>query len=143
MAAEPASFWLTLLAGLGIGSIAASFIGWFSAKAITISNHRQNWINALREDIVVFLQEVDKMSHAMSMAMTSSDPSKKVTEPESIRTARDSARLVYRRILLRLNMTEPLHIKLGELLKAQLTIREPSKDTRACLQLSRMITQAS
>jgi hypothetical protein len=46
------SGWITLLAGLGIGSVVAALVSWWSTKAVTISNHRQNWINALRDDLV-------------------------------------------------------------------------------------------
>jgi hypothetical protein len=139
---EPAAFWLALFAGLGVGSIIAALVGRWSAKAVTISNHRQNWITALREDIVAFLQEVDKMNHAMSMAVASKDLSKKLSDVQGIHEARNSARLVYRRILLRLNMTERSHIELGNLLKAQLTVKEASLDTTdidAIVTLSREI----
>lgn len=126
---EPAAFWLALFAGLGVGSIIAALVGRWSAKAVTISNHRQNWITALREDIVAFLQEVDKMNHVLSIAVASKDLSKKLSDVQEIHDTRNSARLVYRRILLRLNMTERPHIELGNLLKAQLIAKEASQDT--------------
>lgn len=50
---------IALIAAIGIGSIIAAIVGWWSAKAVAISNHRQNWINALRDDLVTFLKEVD------------------------------------------------------------------------------------
>jgi hypothetical protein len=38
---------ISLIAGIGIGSILAAIIGWF----VAITNHRQSWINDLRKDI--------------------------------------------------------------------------------------------
>jgi hypothetical protein len=57
MPSVPAPFsWLQLLAAFGFGSIVAALLGWFGAKAVAISNHRQNWINALRDDLVAYLR---------------------------------------------------------------------------------------
>ena len=50
-----------LLAGIGVGSIIAAAIGW----AVAISNHRQAWINALRDDVAIFLKELEVMHYAI------------------------------------------------------------------------------
>jgi hypothetical protein len=143
MAATPEFSWITLFAGLGVGSIIAALVGRWSAKAVTISNHRQNWINALREDIVAFLQAVDKIQHSANMAKGGS-PSlpEKSSDLEAAHEARNSALLVYRRILLRLNMIEKPHIELGERLKELLTVKGATSDTQkidAIVMLSREI----
>src|SRR5882724_8918077 len=39
----------------GIGSIIAGLISW----RIAISNHRQAWINALRDDLATYLKELE------------------------------------------------------------------------------------
>lgn len=135
--------WLTLFAGLGVGSIIAALVGRWSAKAVTISNHRQNWINALRDDLVVFLQKIDTMR--FSLAMASGDPNidGKLSELENIREAKEAALLVYRRILLRLNMSEKPHVELGELLNGLLVVRETDDDRQidAVVKLSREIVK--
>ena len=51
--------WIALIAALGIGLVLASVVGWWSAKAVAISNHRQNWIYALRDDILTYLKEIE------------------------------------------------------------------------------------
>jgi hypothetical protein len=51
---------IALLAGIGVGSIAAALIGWF----VAISGHRQAWINSLRDDLASFLMQLDAMDHA-------------------------------------------------------------------------------
>lgn len=57
--ATSAPLWVALVAALGIGSIMAAVLGWFGSKAVAISNHRQNWINALRDDIVAYLKAIE------------------------------------------------------------------------------------
>jgi hypothetical protein len=130
MSVEPGVSWITLFAGLGIGSIVAAVVGRWSAKAVTISNHRQNWINSLRDDIVVFLQEIDRIRHFLSEA--AADKPELISErldSKNLYEARNSAVLVYRRILLRLNMTERPHIELGEKLN-NLLVNETTPDTK-------------
>ncbi|MHB8270834.1 hypothetical protein [Bradyrhizobium sp.] len=142
MPAESGVSWITLFAGLGIGSIVAAVVGRWSAKAVTISNHRQNWINSLRDDIVMFLQEIDRIRHFLSEAAHKPDPLSERSNSKNLYEARNSALLVYRRILLRLNMTEQPHIELGESLNNLLATNETIPDTKkidAIVSLSRKI----
>lgn len=121
--------WIALLAGLGIGTVLASLVGWLSAKAVTISNHRQNWINALRDDLVVYLKEVEVVHYRV--ANISGIRDKATTEDlEKLQSARNAALLVYRRILLRLNMTEKAHIELGRLLEELLQVQGTTADSQ-------------
>jgi hypothetical protein len=86
------STWLALLAGLGIGSILAAVVGWVSAKAVTISNHRQNWINALRDDLVEYLRGIEKVHHRVSKVPRGIQPADQALE--ELQDARQSALLV-------------------------------------------------
>lgn len=106
---------IALIAALGIGSIIAAVVGWWSAKAVAISNHRQNWINALRDDLVTFLREVDLLHYRIAMLRGSRSEPADIADLEKQQDARNSAMLVYRRILMRLNMIEPDHTALGRL----------------------------
>lgn len=119
--------WLSLFAGFGIGTVLASLVGWFSAKAVTISNHRQNWINALRDDLVVYLKDVESV-YNQSARMPSSYEGVEPEALENLRAARESALLVYRRILLRLNMTEAAHVTLASMLHHLITQEGPYVD---------------
>jgi hypothetical protein len=49
---------------------------------------------------------------------------------QALQEARNAALFVYRRILLRLNMTEPLHVRLGELLKGLLRVQNTTADSQ-------------
>lgn len=114
--ASQSSAWITLLAGLGIGSIVSGVLSWWSTKAVTISNHRQNWVNALRDDLVTYLKHIDVVHQLVRAVDSGHDATDELSE------ARNSAMFVYRRILLRLNITEPLHVELGEYLEGLLIV---------------------
>lgn len=91
--------WLALFVGFGIGAFLASLISWFSAKAVIISNRRQNWINALRDDLVLYLKKVESV-YDQSARLPSSLEDTDEEHLEKIRAAKESALLVYRRILV-------------------------------------------
>jgi hypothetical protein len=117
--------WITFIAAFGIGSIMAAIVGWCSAKAVAISNHRQNWINALRDDIALYLKEIDLVHyrHAKVSHGTADDL-------DNLQESRNAAMLVYRRILLRLNMTEQPHIDLGQQLEGLLMVTAITADSQ-------------
>jgi hypothetical protein len=114
--------WIPLIAAFGVGSVVAAIVGLVSAKAVAISNHRQNWINALRDDIAAFLKEVDVLHFMMSKLFRGPATT---DDLEKQQDARASAMLVYRRIRMRLNMTETPSVKLAEALDALMTIDSP------------------
>jgi len=121
----PATFsWLTLVAGLGIGSIVSAMVGWWSAKAVAISNHRQNWINALRDDLVSFLKEVDVLRFRVPKMLRDGDPA----DVEKQQEARNEAMAAYRRVLMRLNITEQLHVNLATELFTLMTVHSADLD---------------
>jgi len=102
--------WLQLIAAFDLGSIVAALLGWFGAKAVAISNHRQNWINALRDDLVNYLKEVDALHFRVAKLLKGGD----VQDLEKQQDSRNAAMLAYRRVLMRLKMTETLHVNLAD-----------------------------
>jgi hypothetical protein len=114
-----------LLAAFGFGSVVAALLGWFAAKAVAISNHRQNWINALRDDLVVFLKEVDALHFRITKLQRQGEPQ----DLEKQQDARNSAMMAYRRVLMRLNTTEHLHVNLADRLKELMIINSTTADT--------------
>jgi len=118
--------WISLVAAVGAGTIIASMVGWWSAKAVAISNHRQGWINALRDDLVLYLKEIDTLHDRVASLQRD-------IRPESLERHQETgyaALLVYRRILLRLNMTEQPHIQLAEALKQLLVVKGSTAESR-------------
>jgi hypothetical protein len=105
--------WTQLIAAFGVGSIVAAIVSRMGAKAVAISNHRQNWINALRDDIATYLKEIDLL-HFRVAKMFRDGTSDDLEKQQEVRA---SALLVYRRIRMRLNMTELPSIKLAETLE--------------------------
>ena len=118
--------WVTLLAALGIGSIIAAIIG----RSVAISNHRQNWINELREDLATFLKEIDVLHYRISKILGDNENPATIDDLEKQQDARNSAMLAYRRILMRLNMTETPSIELGDRLNDLMTISTTVADSQ-------------
>jgi len=108
-----------LIAAVGVGSIVSAVVGWWSSKAVAISNNRQNWINALRDDIAAFMKEIDILHFRMAKILQGPATS---DDLEKQQEARASALLVYRRIRMRLNMTETPSKSLAEALNGLMTI---------------------
>jgi hypothetical protein len=120
-----ASPWIALFAAVGAGTIIAAVLTRWSV----ISNHRQNWINSLREDIATYLKEIDAMHYRTGRVFGEGGQQGTTEDLEKQQDTRNAALLVYRRILLRLNMTEADHIELAEGLRALHMIRGKTADT--------------
>jgi hypothetical protein len=107
-------FIFSIIAVLGVGSIVAAVISWF----VAISNHRQAWINALREDIATYLKELEFMYHPSDILHGDGNR----TLEQIKRETHAAAQFTYWRIVMRLNRSESMHIelreKLDELMKA-------------------------
>jgi hypothetical protein len=88
-----------------IAAIAAALI----ARSVMVSNHRQAWINGLRDDLAAFFAATD-------ISRQTAD----VGRPEESQKARNEALLAYRKILMRLNMKDPLHQELEKSLEVLL-----------------------
>jgi hypothetical protein len=118
--------WVQLVGTIGIGAIVAAVLGWGGIKAVAISNHRQAWINALRDDLVSFMKEVDVLRFLVPKLLRDGDP----PDLQRQQDARNAALLAYRRVLMRLNMTETLHVNLADLLKDVVTTNLVNADER-------------
>lgn len=105
---------LTALVGL-IAAIAAALI----TRSVTIGNHRQAWINGLREDLASFFAAID----LMGFNVVDHSDAKEISNPQEERRARSGAVLAYRKILMRLNMNEQLHQELERSLGSLLTVK--------------------
>jgi len=105
---------MTALLGV-VAAITAALI----TRSVMISNHRQAWINALREDLASFFTAIDVINFRMAMLSQAGEASKL----EEQQKARIDMLLVYRKILMRLNMNEPLHQQLEKSLETVLMIQ--------------------
>ena len=103
------SFWITLVAGIGVGTIIASLISAKMSKAVAIAGHRQAWINALRDHLSEYFHVIDELQAARSRRDTGG--------PSAVAEAKAVARKEYRQILMRLNAVETPHHKLALLLE--------------------------
>jgi len=99
---------ITLLAAVGIGTIISALVG----HLVAISNHRQDWINALRDDLAEFVKALEAMGYALRDYLQDS-----AKFEDNRRKARTTLLFVYERIRMRLNRTEDLHIQLERMLK--------------------------
>jgi hypothetical protein len=117
MSSGTQNIWVPFLAAVGIGTIIAAVVGLLGSKAVAISHHRQNWIDALREDVVLYLKEIEVMHFRLSKLFGQLGEPATTEDLERQQETRNDALLVYRRILLRLNMMEPSHILLERKLK--------------------------
>jgi hypothetical protein len=94
---------IALFAAIGAGTIIAALVGHFTA----ISNHRQAWINALRDDLAEFFKRLEKLNYTIRDYLQDSS-----RHEEEKREARVAILFVYERIRLRLNRVEAMHIQL-------------------------------
>jgi hypothetical protein len=118
-----------------IAAITAALI----TRSVMISNHRQAWINALREDLAAFFTAIDVIHFRMAMLSQGGETSKL----EEQQKARNDALLAYRKILMRLNMNEALHQQLenslGSLLTVQTSKTVNQEELSAAVLLARII----
>jgi hypothetical protein len=95
-----------------IAAIAAALI----TRSVMISNHRQAWINGLRDDLAAFFAAVD----VIQFQMTAPSEQREAITLHEHNKARNDALLAYRKILMRLNMNELLHEHLEKSLESLL-----------------------
>jgi hypothetical protein len=103
-----------------IAAITAALI----SRSVMISNHRQAWINALRDDLAAFFTAIDVIHFRMAMLWQGGD----VSKLEEQQKARNDLLLAHRKILMRLNMSEPLHQELEKALEVLLMVRGKAVD---------------
>lgn len=99
---------IAFVAAIGVGTIISALVG----HLVAISNHRQDWINALRDDLAEFFKALEAMGDAVSDYMRDSEKFN-----DKRREARIALLLIFERIRLQLNRTEDLHIQLEKKLQ--------------------------
>ncbi len=110
---------MTAILGL-VAAVTAALI----ARSVMVSNHRQAWINGLREDLAAFFTAIDVIHFRMAAFSQSGDANRL----EEQQKARNDVLLAYRKILMRLNMKEPLHQQLERSLESLLLVRGKTAD---------------
>jgi hypothetical protein len=98
-----------------IAALAAALI----ARSVMVSNHRQAWINGLRVDLATFFTAID-VTHFRIAVLSQGGEGSEVDEEQK---PRNDAALAYRKILMRLNINEPLHQQLEKSLETILTVQ--------------------
>ena len=96
------STWTAFLAVFGIGSIVAALI----ARGVAIAQLRQAWINALRDDLAEVFATSDRIAKLVRDPGTTLAGAADLTEQAHLSMA------AHRRVLLRLNPSESLHLSL-------------------------------
>lgn len=99
---------IPLVAAIGVGTIISALVGHWTA----ISNDRQAWINALRDDLAEFFKALENMRYVIGDYLKNS-----VQFEEKKREARIAVLFVYERIRLQLNRVEDKHIQLESKLR--------------------------
>jgi hypothetical protein len=98
-----------------IAAVAAGLI----TRSVMISNHRQAWINGLREDLAAFFTAIDVIHFKLAVLFRDGQTGKL----EEQQKARNDVLLAYRKILMRLNINEPLHQQLEKSLASLLMVQ--------------------
>ncbi len=91
-----------------IAAVTAALI----ARSVMVSNHRQAWINGFRDELAAFFTAIDIIRQTGEIGQL-----------EGQQKAHNEALLAYRKILMRLNMNEPLHQELEKSLESWLTVQ--------------------
>ena len=120
-----------------LGLIAAVTAALIS-RSVMISNHRQAWINGLRDDLASFFTAID-MIHFRIAALSSGGDASKLEEQQQ---TRNDVLLAFRKILMRLNLAEPLHQQLEKALQSLLVVRGKTvnqDDLTAAVTLARRV----
>jgi hypothetical protein len=120
---------ISIIWGGAAAAIVTAVAGVASAlisRKIKIAEFRQAWINALREDIAFYLKAIDTIHYRVGITER---PRSTTDDLEKLEDARNEAMLAYRRILLRLNMTEEAHIELADQLNVLLIVKTKTADS--------------
>jgi hypothetical protein len=92
---------IAIISAIGFGSIVAAVVGWYGV----ISNHRQAWINALRDDLAMFLRELEVMHYAIGDLFAAKTVDELPPLEKQKQDARVAVLFIQRRIVLRLKST--------------------------------------
>ncbi len=102
---------LTATLWIGAGAVAAALITASNAKLVKISEHRQSWINALRDDISDYVTTADEIRGDTADLMIEHDTQRQADLRATIARKISKANILHRRVLLRLNPDEGDHIE--------------------------------
>jgi hypothetical protein len=118
---------------LVIAVIVVALIG----RSAIVCYHRQARINALRDDLAEFFATIDVAQSRMPVPSHGTE----TNNLERQQKARVDALLIYRRLLLRLNMNEPIHLRLEKALEAILVRNKAASrdDLMAALTVARTV----
>lgn len=108
--------WLGALATAIVAAV-AGITAAAIAHSAKISEFRQAWINALRDDIATYFKELDGVHFYVGKLLKNTDSARVEEFEQQKHEARARLMLVYYRITLRLNMKESPHRSLIEKLK--------------------------
>jgi hypothetical protein len=117
--------------------VIAVIVVTLTGRSAIVSYHRQARINALRDDLAEFFAVIDLAQSRTSMASHGGE----TNNLERQQKARSDAVLIYRRILLRLNMNESLHQRLEKALETLLVRNKGTNqdDLTAAITLARNV----
>jgi len=117
---------MDVMAAFGVGAAVVALLGWLGIRTVLIFQHRQRWIDALREDLVLCLEEIEQAHIGLAGRASERDQPEQWAEPH--REAMHAARRTCRRLLLRLSTTSRDHVQLADLLEELLEMRDASAD---------------
>lgn len=102
---------------IGIGAVIAAFVTGRAVKFVKLSEHRQNWINALRDDVAEYIANAHGVqADTKDLISLSQDSEQRAELHRRITTKKDGADTLLLKIALRLNPKEDDHIALEKLL---------------------------
>jgi hypothetical protein len=94
------------------------YYGSLDIHSTKISEFRQAWINALRDDLVAYFKELETLNFLVGEILRPCNADKTTELEQKKQDARNTLLFGYRMIVLRLNMNEKLHVDLDEKLKS-------------------------
>lgn len=134
---------LTATLWIGAGAVAAAFITARNAKRVKISEHRQDWINALRDDLSEYITRADEIRIHIQDLTTEQHEQDRNRLRGAIDEKTSKANILRRKILLRLNLDETDHIELARLLGDMQPVaefqRQPGLADNAVTQVRRVL----
>jgi hypothetical protein len=99
---------IAFVAAIGVGTIVGAIVSHLTA----ISNFRQAWINALRDDLAKYFKALEDLNFIITEYLKDS-----AKNEDRKAKARTKALVMFERIRLRLNRTEDMHIQLEKKLR--------------------------
>ncbi len=110
--------YLTATLWIGGGAVIAAFVAGRAAKFVKISEHRQNWINALRDDVAEYIASAHRVqADTKDLILLQQDAEQRDSIRQRIDTKKDVADTLLMKVVLRLNPKENDHIALEKRLK--------------------------